>query len=80
MKITTFKSPSTRFRPQKGKPGKKCRMPPVSRVGRTMKRKTDMPTPSTTARATTALSSFLLERCFSSHSSNLEGFAASSSG
>ena len=35
---------------------------------------------STTASATTALSSFLLLRCFSSHSSNLEGFAASSSG
>ena len=55
-------------------------MPPVRKGGSTMKRNTLRPTPITTASVTITLSSFLLERCFSSHRSNLEGWAASSSG
>ena len=78
--MTIFRRPSITFRPQRGKFGKKCSTPPVRKVGSTRKRRMDMPTPSTTERPTMALSSFLLERCFSSHRSNFEGWAASSSG
>ena len=79
-KITIFKRPSNRFLSHMGAPGKKCSRPPVRKVGSTMNKNTLSPIPSTTANMMIACSSFLLDRCFSSHSSNLEGWAVSSSG
>ena len=72
-------SPSTRFRPHRGMPGKKYITPPESRVGRTKKSPTEKAMPRMTARVIKKLMAFSLPSFLSSHRSNFEGSASASS-